>query len=295
MAHIVIAAQHVDVEIGLEMREEEIIRTVRDLILIAVQHIRIRMLVHIFHITVQRIRLDHVIMVQHGDEIALSHLQRCICVSGNAQILIQIPYLYTRIDGLPVVQPLHDAAVQHIGIDDTELQIGIALLQHGANHIIQIRVRRIENRNQDTEFGHIVKDCFPLFSQFEGIRAVRLEPCGILVVVPLDHLIDHAADGMTHIQVLFLGFFCRFPELQNISVQWILLRLHNGFSVHFKRLKGNCDRLLIGHLNVHAKVVLAGIAEQRVADVRAAVPPDPDGDLRAIGPICFVGHAMTHI
>ena len=153
MADIVDAREQVGVEIRLEMRVEQRPAVHVKLVLVGVEHLAVRVLIHCRRHLKQRVLRQRIVMIRQNDEIALCHADGGVRVSGDAEIIAQVKKAETAVAcGVLPHHPVHDFSLAlRASVCHADLPVFVGLRQNGIHHLPQIFFWRPVSRYHDRQ------------------------------------------------------------------------------------------------------------------------------------------------
>ena len=95
MADIVACTNQIPIKVRFEIAIN--IPSVNQLVLIAEKQISVRILVDSLYILVKQIGLEHIVMIEEGDEIPCRGLYPCIGIERDAEVLFEIDNFHSAV------------------------------------------------------------------------------------------------------------------------------------------------------------------------------------------------------
>ena len=154
MGDVVDPAQVIGRKIGLKMVAAQLLEIVREDNLVTVQKIRARLLNRLDHI-IQRVGVDHIVVIQQGQIFAGGDLEPFGGVGGNAAVFD------FAVDKAGILLRQRRRLGRNFrvggitGVHHHQLPVGVGLLAHAAGHLLKIARRCVKKRHHNTDAGSL--------------------------------------------------------------------------------------------------------------------------------------------
>ena len=149
MADVIARAQEVGRPVGLEEDVTEV--TVHQLVLIAVEKVRVGMGLDGTRIVIEQVGLDHVVVVEEAQEVTARGLDALVGVLRDAAVLVELDNAHALVAPGIGVNLGSEGGVLRARVHEQQLEVGIGLLQHGVRHLAQVIDGRAEERHDYRE------------------------------------------------------------------------------------------------------------------------------------------------
>ncbi len=255
MRDIVIGSQEVRIIVRLEIRTVVDSGGVHELILIRVDDIDRMIAVHGIDDLIYGILLERIVMVREENELSLRHPDRLIGIAGDSGIDRKLLIPDPRI-ALILLRYDPSGLRRSTAVRQTDLNIPVGLAEQAFHKLIKKTLRRIEERDHDTDERHIGKFSSALTLELFLTDHVVMEP---VVVAGAVHRVDRMRVLLKVCLALLLfekdlHFLCDISEL---ILEFKKDRLMADI------LQMNADRKARAHFFRQAQLVI---------DVRAGIP-----------------------
>ena len=158
MADVVVDVQQIVVEVRLEIRLG-VEPLVIDLVLVGVDHLRLRVLIDNLHVLKERIACYQVVVVAKGDKVALRSGNGLICIFRDLQLLSGIDGPDSRLLLLQLLEKSGERRVRPASVREDELPLRVGLRRKGRDKLTQIVLRRLVERHNNGNERLIRKLC----------------------------------------------------------------------------------------------------------------------------------------
>ena len=280
---VVLAGEEVNLELRLE--ERLYVRACGvNLVLVAVEHVRLGIFVHGFGVVEEEVRLDRDVVVDKAHEVTGCRADSRSRVERDAQILVErdaADSLVRRNGGSNLLGKL---PVLGGRVYQDELPVRIGLRDKPCHEVLELLVRGVEKRDNDAPRDLVVKAHLALEAKLPGLDLLLVEPLvviGVAISGPRENLV--LVDKVVEVGL------CQFEEGVLVRVGLVPRVKYDGALVSGQT--NGKDRLAVLDCGGEARVeLLRAHEDRRRVDGSQCLVPNAKSHVSVIAP----GHTNRH-